>query len=123
MKPAYLNFILFIAFIYSLYLVCNQFFFFSLSYDESLFINAAISKDPITFIDKHWRGFPIMNMDYIGALKSWLYIPIFKIFGVNLLSIRLPMVFLMYFNFYLIYKIALKYFENTIETGDGAGLL
>ncbi len=114
MKPAYLNFILFIAFCYSLYLVCNQFFFFSLSYDESLFINAAIAKDPITFIDKHWRGFPIMSMDYIGALKSWLYMPIFKIFGVNLLSIRLPVVMLMYFNFFLIYKIAQKYFEKVI---------
>ncbi len=114
MKPDYLKIILFFAFLYSIYLVFNQFYFFALAYDESLFINAAIGKDPSTFIDKHWHGIPIMVMDYIGALKSWIYIPIFKIFGVNLLSIRLPMVLVMYFNFYLIYKISLKYFEPAI---------
>ncbi len=109
-----LKILLFLLFSYSLFIVYNQFTFFALSYDESLFINAAIGKDEVTFIYKHWHGIPIMVMDYIGALKSWLYIPIFKLFGVNIYSIRVPMVILMYINFYLIYIITLKYFDKLI---------
>ena len=106
--------LLFLFFCYSIFVVVNQLQFFGLSYDESLFINAATGKDETTFISKHWHGIPIMVMDYIGALKSWLYMPIFKIFGVNLLSIRLPMVILMYLNIYLIYIIGIKYFEKPV---------
>lgn len=31
-------------------------------------------------------------MPYIGALKAWVYYPIFKIFGISLLTIRLPVI-------------------------------
>lgn len=114
MSSTFSKSLIFFAFCYSVFVVVNQFFFFGLSYDESLFINAAIGKDETTFVSKHWHGVPLMVMDYIGALKSWLYIPIFKIWGVNLLSIRLPMVLLMYVNIYLIYIIGIKYFEKPV---------
>ncbi|MDQ2944524.1 MAG: hypothetical protein M3Y27_01020 [Acidobacteriota bacterium] len=37
---------------------------------------------------------PVMDMSYIGALKTWLYAPIFKVFQPSYLSIRLPVLFL-----------------------------
>ena len=37
----------------------------------------------------HFR-IPVMTMDYIGALKSWLYWPIFRLWSPNVWSMRLP---------------------------------
>jgi len=36
------------------------------------------------------RDIPLMAMDYVGALKSWLYLPIFRLFAPSPLSLRLP---------------------------------
>jgi hypothetical protein len=38
------------------------------------------------------RCVPLMVMSYVGTLKTFLYAPIFKAFGTNLWSVRLPMV-------------------------------
>jgi len=37
----------------------------------------------------HYR-IPVMTMDYIGALKSWLYWPIFRLWSPDVWAIRLP---------------------------------
>jgi hypothetical protein len=34
---------------------------------------------------------PVMLMSYVGALKSWFYIPLFSALGVNIWTIRVPM--------------------------------
>ena len=34
---------------------------------------------------------PLMVMTYIGTLKAWLYRPLMKIFGTDLVVLRLPM--------------------------------
>lgn len=67
-----------------------------LQYDETLFVNAAtrggagsLSAD---FVVKRFHGIPVLLMDYIGALKSWIYTPIFAVFGVSVLSVRIPMI-------------------------------
>jgi len=39
----------------------------------------------------HWR-IPLLLMSYLGTLKSWLYRPILNMFGVTVMTIRLPMV-------------------------------
>lgn len=66
-----------------------------LGYDELLFCNAALGGvDPDLFNFVKWGDVPILLMDYIGALKAWLYYPIFKLFGVSIWSIRLPMALL-----------------------------
>jgi hypothetical protein len=57
-----------------------------LYYDEALFVNAATGGD----VAKRIANIPVMIMPYIGALKGWIYYPIFKIFGIDYLSIRLP---------------------------------
>lgn len=66
-----------------------------LHYDEVLFVNAATEgltdTDNSLFVRRRVFGVPILLMDYIGALKAWLYVPIFAVFGVSIWSIRLPM--------------------------------
>src|SRR5690242_9906836 len=34
---------------------------------------------------------PLMVMSYVGALKSWLYRPIFDVFGTSVWAVRIPM--------------------------------
>ena len=67
-----------------------------LEYDELLFVNAALG-DPHPyhgFIYSEAFGIPTMLMTYIGALKAWLYAPIFTLFGVSIDTIRIPAVLL-----------------------------
>ena len=58
--------------------------------DETLFVNGATGGVSDLFIFKRIANIPVMLMPYIGALKAWIYYPIFKIFGIDYLSIRLP---------------------------------
>lgn len=62
-----------------------------LYYDEMLFGNAAVGGKDYVFT---FHGIPVLIMAYIGALKSWIYYPIFAIFPVNYLSVRLPAILL-----------------------------
>lgn len=61
-------------------------------YDEMLFVNAALGGQDDTFITTRIAGVPVMLMPYIGALKAWIYAPIFRCFGVSVWSLRLPAV-------------------------------
>lgn len=63
-----------------------------LEYDETLFVNAAVGGSSGSFIQARLFGVPVMLMSYIGALKAYLYYPIFKLFGVSVVSIRLPVI-------------------------------
>jgi 4-amino-4-deoxy-L-arabinose transferase-like glycosyltransferase len=67
-----------------------------LEYDELLFVNGALGV-PHAYHDFIYReafGVPTMLMPYIGALKAWIYAPIFAVFGVSVDSIRIPAVLL-----------------------------
>ncbi|WP_149244084.1 hypothetical protein [Dyadobacter sp. 32] len=89
--------------------------YFGLDYDELIFVNAALGDlDGKTFIHLKWHGLVLMVYSYIGALKSWLYIPIIKLFGVNPWSVRIPVVLILYVNVYLSYKVALGYFSRYV---------
>lgn len=61
-----------------------------LYYDEMLFVNAAVGGRGDIFMRYKAAGIPILLMDYIGALKAWLYYPVFALFPVNSWSMRLP---------------------------------
>ena len=69
-----------------------------LQYDEVLFVNAATGHSSGPFIV--WAvqvgclHVPVMLMRYLGALKAWLYAPIFAIFGTGPVTVRLPVVLL-----------------------------
>ena len=64
-----------------------------LQYDEVLFVNAATG-EPTNglFVAKRVLGVPVMLMGYIGALKAYLYYPIFQLFGVSPGTVRWPVI-------------------------------
>jgi Dolichyl-phosphate-mannose-protein mannosyltransferase len=69
-----------------------------LEYDEVLFANAALGHLDETFIAYELRlgqfRLPLMLMNYIGALKAYLYFPLFELFPVSPVTVRLPAIML-----------------------------
>jgi len=65
-----------------------------LYYDEVNFVNAAQGGSDNNFIYMKMGSLPLLIMPYLGALKAWLYAPIFRLCGVSVLTIRLPVVLL-----------------------------
>ena len=61
-----------------------------LYYDELAFVNAALGAPDNTFVHLRLGPLPILLMPYLGALKAWIYVPIFHLLGVSPLAIRLP---------------------------------
>ena len=62
-----------------------------LYYDELLFVNGALNRGVSDlFIVSRWHGVPILLMEYIGALKAWIYHPIFLFWDVNPWTVRIP---------------------------------
>jgi len=59
-----------------------------LYYDEMLFVGPAAGERPYV----KCFGLPLLIFPYIGALKSWIYTPIFALFEVSAVSIRLPVI-------------------------------
>jgi 4-amino-4-deoxy-L-arabinose transferase-like glycosyltransferase len=60
--------------------------------DEALFAQGIYLPRYDLFNIPVWgHRLPIMLMSYVGALKSWLYWPIFHVFGVRLSTLREPM--------------------------------
>ena len=59
--------------------------------DEALFVGPFVDQAPALY-EWHVGHFriPVMTMDYIGALKSWLYWPIFRLWRPTVWSMRLP---------------------------------
>lgn len=81
--------------------------------DELLFGNAAVGLvNDDTHLYIRFGDFPILLMPYIGALKSYLYYPVFKIFGVSVLSIRLPMILLSGVTVFVVYRIMLIAYKS-----------
>jgi hypothetical protein len=74
-----------------------------LSYDETLFVNAATLRLPNWFMPHQVLGIPLWVYPYIGALKSWLYAPIFSLFGTAAATVRVPMVILVSGSLVLLY--------------------
>lgn len=80
------------------------YFFFALSdlrspglyYDEVLFANAALGNQDGLFmtwaIPLGGHRIPLMLMGYIGALKAYLYAPLFALFGTSAEVVRCPMI-------------------------------
>src|SRR5437764_7405456 len=60
-----------------------------LYYDELAFVNAAQGGADNTFIHMQLGSVPFLVFPYMGALKAWVYAPVFRFFGVSALTIRL----------------------------------
>src|SRR5438128_1741398 len=56
------------------------------------FVNAAQGAPDNTMIYMRLGPVPLLVFPYIGALKAWIYAPIFRLFGVSALTIRLPVI-------------------------------
>ena len=65
-----------------------------LYFDEMIFVDAAQGNVHTARVHLRVGPVPILIMPYIGALKAWLYIPIFRLFGVSALTVRLPVILL-----------------------------
>jgi len=78
-----------------------------LEYDEALFVNASLGNMDGSFVSYQvvffGKKIPLMVYPYIGAVKSFLYGPIFSAFGVSLLTIRAPMLIVGSMTLVLIY--------------------
>jgi hypothetical protein len=83
-----------------------------LYYDEVLFVNAATGGVSDSFIAKRIGGVPVMLMPYIGALKAYLYFPIFKIFGVSAATIRFPAIVISLISLFMAYFVARMTFNE-----------
>ena len=64
---------------------------------------AGLEEDEVMFISNLWhpgqsrasvsilhRRMPLMMMSYLGALKSWIFAPVFRVWGVSEWSVRVP---------------------------------
>ena len=60
--------------------------------DEALFANAIYKPYAVVYTYRlgHSR-LPLMLMSYLGTLKSWIYRPIFQVFGADMVAMRAPM--------------------------------
>jgi 4-amino-4-deoxy-L-arabinose transferase-like glycosyltransferase len=76
-----------------------------LQYDETLFVQPAIGAPETLFLHKTWNGIPLMVMEYLGALKVWIYAPIFHLFGVSPFTIRFPAILISALTLFLLYRI------------------
>lgn len=74
-----------------------------LHYDEMLFVNAALGGIDDSFIVERIGNIPVYLCTYIGALKAYLYYPIFAFFEVSAASVRLPMILLTAVSFFVLF--------------------
>ena len=74
-----------------------------LQQDETLFVNAATLRIPGVNITHSLFGIPVMVFPYIGALKSWIYDPLFAVFGHSATVIRIPAVLITSLGLLLVY--------------------
>ncbi len=90
-------------------------------FDEITFSNIALGSKASHF-SFDILGVPIMVMPYIGALKAYLYYPVFALFGVSALTIRLPMIILAAFTLVFAYKVALR-LSKSLWAGNALALM
>jgi 4-amino-4-deoxy-L-arabinose transferase-like glycosyltransferase len=78
-----------------------------LEYDELIFVNAATG-EPTNgmFVQRRVLGVPVILMGYIGALKAYLYYPVFQIFGVSPQTVRWPVIVFSLATLALTYRVA-----------------
>jgi hypothetical protein len=79
-------------------------------YDEAFFINAALgAKYSDSFVAYRLFGIPVMLMSYIGALKSFVWAPVFAVFGVSPLTIRLPAIIISAYSLLITYAVLVQF--------------
>ena len=59
------------------------------NYDELLYTNAALGSVDDSFVSARLLGKPVLLLPYIGALKAWIFRPIYAVFGFSIELTRL----------------------------------
>jgi hypothetical protein len=89
-----------------------------LEYDEVLFANAAMGDLDGSFvawkIEVFGKAVPLMLAGYIGALKAYLYAPLFHWFAPSALLVRLPVVLLGLVSLILTYAFLRRIFDKQV---------
>jgi len=87
-----------------------------LEYDELLFVNAATG-EPTNgmFVRRRILGVPVLINGYTGALKAYLYYPIFQIFGVSPQTVRWPVILASLVTLMLTYRVARFSFSRPVS--------
>lgn len=80
-----------------------------LTYDEAMFIKG-IFYLPAEPIYKYFFSIPFMILPDQGAIKTYLFYPIFKLFDVNIFSIRLPTILIAATTLIIWFKITRRMF-------------
>ena len=93
-----------------------------LDYDELLFVNAATGGESPSFIYRRLFGVPVLLMNYIGALKAYLFAPIFALLGVSAATIRWPAIVISLGSIALTYALA-RLTLRPAAAATAAGLL
>ena len=78
-----------------------------LNVDEVLGVRPAVG-GPVA---KRIFGIPVLTISYIGALKSYIYFPIFTLFGGSPETIRVPTIFISLLTLALTFKVSRLYFR------------
>lgn len=99
---------------YFLFVACSNIRIPGLHYDETLFVNAATGGLKGDFIFRRVLGIPVMLMPYIGALKAYVYYPIFRVAGVSPETIRYPTIFISVISLLVIFAIWRNVFGSWI---------
>lgn len=88
-----------------------------LYYDEVLFAETIINPNSAVY-SLYFNGekIPVMIMPYLGALKSWLYLPIYKTIGASPFSIRITSVLIGLFAILLMYNTVHHLFGTKMAT-------
>jgi hypothetical protein len=80
--------------------------------DELLWVNGALGDLDGSYIFKKIGPFPILSMPYLGAVASYLYWFVFKIFSPSIWSIRLPEILTAAFGIWGFYRLAKRHFGD-----------
>jgi hypothetical protein len=91
-----------VALAYFAVMACRKIELPGLYYDEMVYVDPAIGGA----VARRILGFPVMVKPYVGALKAYLYFPIFALFGVSPATIRLPAIFISLLTLALTFKLA-----------------
>jgi len=89
-----------------------------LEYDEVLFANAALGHLDESFIayelDLGGIRVPLMLMTYIGALKAYIYGPIFELFPTTPLTVRLPVIIIGMITLVVTYRLLIRLVDRRV---------
>jgi hypothetical protein len=75
-----------------------------LYFDELIFVDAAQGNPDTAWIHMRLGSVPFFIIPYLGALKAWIYAPVFRLFGVSALTVRLPVILIAALTLLIFYR-------------------